>query len=111
MVAFVLYLLHDQMLPEKRLAALMADLFGVRLVTATIAGMNRNCAERFQDFAVAGRGCVAAAEVQCASDANELIATIDAIPEAIGKPSTVLADTGYANGCAIAEIEQRGIEA
>jgi transposase len=27
--AFVLYLLHYQLLPEKRLAALMADLFGV----------------------------------------------------------------------------------
>src|SRR5271165_4306856 len=35
--AFVLYLLHYQLLPEKRLAALMADLFGVKLVTATIA--------------------------------------------------------------------------
>jgi transposase len=30
--AFVLYLLHYQLLPEKRLAALMADLFGVKLV-------------------------------------------------------------------------------
>ena len=48
---------------------------------------------------------------QCASDATELVSTIDAIPEIIGKPSTVLADTGYANGDAIAEIEQRGIEA
>ena len=28
--AFVLYLLHYQLLPEKRLAALMADLFGVQ---------------------------------------------------------------------------------
>src|SRR5271165_6509730 len=35
--AVVLYLLHYQLLPEKRLAALMADLFGVHLVTATIA--------------------------------------------------------------------------
>ena len=35
--AFVLYLLHDQLLPEKRLAGLMAELFGVKLVTATIA--------------------------------------------------------------------------
>jgi transposase len=33
--AFVLYLLHYQLLPEKRLAALMGDLFGVHLVTAT----------------------------------------------------------------------------
>jgi hypothetical protein len=29
------------MLPEKRLAELMADLFGVRLTTATIAGVLR----------------------------------------------------------------------
>ncbi|WP_345781150.1 hypothetical protein [Metallibacterium sp.] len=35
--AFVVYLLHYQLLPEKRLAALMADLFGVKLVGATIA--------------------------------------------------------------------------
>src|SRR5215218_446897 len=35
--AFVLYLLHYQLLPEKRLAEAMADLFGVTLVTATIA--------------------------------------------------------------------------
>ena len=42
--AFVVYLLHYQLLPEKRLAALMADLFGVHLVTATIAGMSRTCA-------------------------------------------------------------------
>ncbi len=35
--ALVLYLLHYQLLPEQRLAALMADLFGVKLATATIA--------------------------------------------------------------------------
>ena len=29
----------------------MADLFGVKLVAATIARMSRRCAERFQDFA------------------------------------------------------------
>ena len=62
--AFVLYLLHYQLLPEKRLAALMADLFGVRLVTATIAGMSRSCAARLQDFAAAVRDCVAAAPVK-----------------------------------------------
>jgi transposase len=37
--AFVVYLLHVQLLPEKRLAVLMADLFGV--VTPTIASMSR----------------------------------------------------------------------
>ena len=46
--AFVLYLLHYQLLPEKRLAALMADLFGVRLVTATIARISQDCAQRFR---------------------------------------------------------------
>jgi hypothetical protein len=45
--AFVVYLPHYQMLPEKRLAELMADLFGVRLTTATIAAMGRACAVRF----------------------------------------------------------------
>jgi transposase len=60
----VVYLLHFQFLPEKRLAALMADLFGVHLVTATIAGMSRNCAGRFQNFAAALRDRVAAAAVK-----------------------------------------------
>lgn len=62
--AVVVYLLHFQLLPEKRLAALMADLFGVNLVTATIAGMSRSCATRFQGFAAAVRDCVAAAPVK-----------------------------------------------
>ena len=62
--AIVVYLLHYQLLPEKRLAALMADLFGVHLVTATIAGMSRSCAARFQGFAAAVRGHVAAAPVK-----------------------------------------------
>jgi transposase len=62
--AFVLYLLHYQLLPEKRLAALMADLFGVRLATATIARISQDCADRFQSFAVAVRDQVAAAPVK-----------------------------------------------
>ena len=62
--AFVLYLLHHQLLPEKRLAALMADLFGVHLVTATIARISQDCAERFQGFAAAVRDRVAAAPVK-----------------------------------------------
>lgn len=62
--AFVLYLLHYQLLPEKRLAALMADLFGVHLVTATIARISQDCAERFQGFADAVRDQVAAAPVK-----------------------------------------------
>jgi transposase len=60
----VVYLLHYQLLPEKRLAALMADLFGVNLVTATIASMSRNCASRFQGFAIVVRDHVAAAPVK-----------------------------------------------
>ena len=62
--AFVLYLLHYQLLPEKRLVTLMADLFGVKLVTATIARISQDCAERFQDFAEALRDHVAAAPVK-----------------------------------------------
>jgi transposase len=62
--AFVLYLLHYQLLPEKRLAALMTDLFGVRLATATIARISQECAERFQGFANVVRNQVAAAPVK-----------------------------------------------
>jgi transposase len=62
--ALVVYLLHYQLLPEKRLATLMADLFGVALVTATIARISQDCAERFQGFAAAVRDRVAAAPVK-----------------------------------------------
>jgi transposase len=62
--AVVLYLLHYQLLPEKRLAALMGDLFGVHLVTATIARISQDCAERFQGFATAVRDRVATAAVK-----------------------------------------------
>ena len=62
--AVVLYLLHYQLLPEKRLATLMADLFGVRLATATIARISQDCAERFQGFANVVRDQVAAAPVK-----------------------------------------------
>jgi transposase len=64
LAAVMVYLLHFQLLPEKRLAALMADLFGVHLVTATIAGMSRSRAARFQGFAAAVRDHVAAAPVK-----------------------------------------------
>ena len=66
--AVVLYLLHYQLLPEKRLAALMADLFGVHLVTATIARISQDCAQRFQGFADAVRDRVAAAPVKHMED-------------------------------------------
>jgi transposase len=60
----VLYLLHYQLLPEKRLARLMADLFGVTLVAATIARISRDCATRYQGFTDAVRDLVAAAAVK-----------------------------------------------
>jgi transposase len=62
--AFVLYLLHYQLLPEKRLVEAMADLFGVKMVTATIARISRDCARRFQGFADVVRDHVAAAPVK-----------------------------------------------
>ena len=62
--AFVVYLLHYQLLPEKRLAELMADLFGVNLVTATVAAMSQTCAARFEGFAATVRDHVAAAAVK-----------------------------------------------
>jgi len=62
--AVVLYLLHDQLLPEKRLTEAMADLFGVHLVTATIARISQDGAQRFQGFADAVRDHVAAAPVK-----------------------------------------------
>ena len=34
---------------------------------------------------------------QCASDRNELVPAVQAIPESIGPPDTVLADNGYCN--------------
>ena len=66
--AFVLYLLHYQLLPEQRLAALMADLFGVPLVTATIARISQDCADRFQGFVAAVRDRVVAAPVKHLDD-------------------------------------------
>jgi transposase len=62
--AIVLYLLHYQLLPEKRLARLMADLFGVTLVAATITRISRDCATRCAGFADAVREMVAAAAVK-----------------------------------------------
>ena len=62
--AFVTYLLHYQLLPEDRLAELMADLFGVKLAAATIARMSRTCAARWQDFITTVRDLVAGAPVK-----------------------------------------------
>ena len=62
--AFVVYLLHFQMLPEDRLATLMADLFGVRLCAATIANISRACARHVGGFAHMVRDLVAGAPVK-----------------------------------------------
>jgi transposase len=62
--AFVIYLLHYQLLPESRLATLMADLFGVKVAAATIARMSRTCAERLQIFVETVRNLVAGAPVK-----------------------------------------------
>jgi transposase len=62
--AIVLYLLHYQLLPEKRLARLMADLFGVTLVAATIARISRDGATRYAGFVDIVRALIAAAAVK-----------------------------------------------
>ena len=52
LMAMVVYLLPYQFIPEDRLVALMADLFGVKLAAGTVARFSTRCAQRFQ-------GCVA----------------------------------------------------
>jgi len=47
----------------------------------------------------------------CASDRNELVADIEAIPAALVLPETILADNGYANGDEVAALAESGIEA
>ena len=42
---------------------------------------------------------------QCASDANELVADIEAIPDELGRPHTVVADNGYANQAEVERVE------
>ena len=60
----MVYLLHAQLLPEKRVAALIADLFGVALTTATIATISRNCAKGLRPFAETVRDHIAQAPVK-----------------------------------------------
>ncbi len=62
--AVAVYLLHYQLLPEKRLAELMADLFKVKLASASLAAMSGNCAARLHGFTAAVRGHVATAAVK-----------------------------------------------
>jgi transposase len=42
---------------------------------------------------------------QCASDRNELVPDVDAIPETIGCPETVLADNGYLDEGSVRRLE------
>lgn len=46
----------------------------------------------------------------CASDANELLPGIENIDPEIGKPETVLADTGYMNADAFEQLEEQDVE-
>ena len=62
--AFVVYLANFQLVPEDRLATLMADLFGVSLSCATIGQMSRRAAESLQGFAEAVRRQILSAPVK-----------------------------------------------
>jgi transposase len=62
--AFVVYLLHYQLLPEDRLVELMTDLFGVKLAAGTIAAISQNCARRLLGFVETLRDLVAHAPVK-----------------------------------------------
>ena len=50
LASFVVYLLHAQFLPQRRVVEVMTDLFGVILSAATVAQMSRTCAGRFSGF-------------------------------------------------------------
>lgn len=62
--AVVTYLQTWQLLPEKRLAALLADLFALRLSTASIANIIRQRAAGVAGFVAAVRGHIAQAKVK-----------------------------------------------
>src|SRR5580692_56324 len=62
--AVAVYLLHGQFVPEDRVAEVMQDLFGARLVAATIAQMSRTCADRLEGLVQAVCGQVAGAKVK-----------------------------------------------
>lgn len=47
---------------------------------------------------------------QCASDRKELRANIAAIPAAVGRPETALADNGYAHGDEVESLAENGVE-
>jgi hypothetical protein len=47
---------------------------------------------------------------QCASDRNELVADVGSVPEAVGKPHSVLADNGFANEKEVTVLERQNME-
>jgi len=53
---------------------------------------------------------VAAGVTQCANDSNELEKMVHAIDEEVGRPTKVLADTGYVNAEAMERLEEEGYE-
>ena len=50
---------------------------------------------------------LAARVTQCASDSNELVEDVEKVPENIGRVAVVLADSGYANGDEVAQLQNR----
>jgi transposase len=62
-LAIVVYLAHYQLLPEDRLAELMGELFGVKLVPATIARLSRSCVGHLQHLVEVVREQVTAARL------------------------------------------------
>ena len=62
--AVAVYLMHQQLLPQKRLVAVMIDLSGVRIAAAALEGMSRACAIRLKGFAETVRDLVAGAPVK-----------------------------------------------
>lgn len=47
---------------------------------------------------------------QSSSDQGELVADIESVPAELGAPDEVLADSGYGNEAAVAELEGRGMD-
>jgi len=74
--AIVVYLRNFQHLPERRLAALMALLFAVRLSGATIGRLSHVCAQRFGGFVDVVQAFIAAAGVKNLDETGFRIAGI-----------------------------------
>ncbi len=72
---------------------------------------SRQCYNAQAAVAAEGSQLVLGARIaRNASDRNELVASVDAIPSALQLPETVLADNGYANGEEVAVLQGRGVE-